>query len=143
MSNSAKSDEPDQLGRVGKIVIFAFVITVFGLMAGPFLLDGWREQQVLKHGADATATILQLEDTKDRANENPIVRLTVEVTPAAGEPYRASIVTPISVVDLKNYDVGGAIRVRYDPEDPSKVALVGPLLEAGAKAPSPAGEKAP
>ena len=93
---------------------------------GPFLVEGFRERAILKNGTDATATIIALRDTRDRVNENPVVELTVEVEAEGLKPYRAQIVTPLSAVELQSYPVGARVRVRYDPEDPSKVALVGP-----------------
>jgi hypothetical protein len=121
---------PPGMKRLGGILIAALFIGVVALMAGPTLMDAWAERQLLKNGTDATATILALEDTRDVVNENPVVRLTVEVAAEGREPWRADIVTPLSPVDLQNYRVGAQVRVRYDPADPSKVALVGPLLPA-------------
>ncbi|NVB36433.1 hypothetical protein G6O69_01225 [Pseudenhygromyxa sp. WMMC2535] len=129
---------PPGLKRLGLGILFAFVFGVFALLAGPFILDGWREYQILENGEDAVATLLVMRDTKDRANDNPIVAMTVEVHPEEGKPYRAQIVTPISMVALQNYRVGGQVRIRFDPKDPTQVALVGPIIERPEPAPAPA-----
>ncbi|MFO7561802.1 MAG: DUF3592 domain-containing protein [Enhygromyxa sp.] len=123
-------------------MVFLFVFGMFALIGGPFIVAGWREHQILKNGEDAVATIIALRDTGDRANENPIVALTVEVEPKDGKSYRAQIVTPISMVTLKSYDVGGKVRVRFDPADRSKVALVGPM-SSPPPAPEPTAPPAP
>jgi len=108
-------------------LVLAVVLGILALTVGPWAWKGWRELQVLKHGTDATAKLLKIEDTGDRYNDNPVVQLSVEVYPEGREPYRATIETALSAVDLKNYNVGEQIRVRYDPEDPKQVALVGPI----------------
>ncbi|KIG12360.1 hypothetical protein DB30_01551 [Enhygromyxa salina] len=121
-------------------VVLVVVLGLITLVAAPMLLPAWQEHQLLENGTDATAKILKIIDTRDKVNENPVVQLSVEVHPEGGEPYRAAIVTPLSAVDLKNYDVGGMVRVRFDPKDPKKVALVGPITPA--PQPKPAQPKA-
>ena len=138
---------PPGLKRAAFGLLLLFVFGMFAMIAGPFLLDGWREHQILENGEDAIATIIVMRDTKDRANENPIVAMTVEVQPDKGKAYRAQIVTPISIVDLQNYRVGNKVRVRFDPADRSKVALVGPIIDPATGAllgtPEPAAAPAP
>lgn len=123
--------EPVELPPGAKWLAIGMVLTVvLGLLAvtvGPWAYQGWREQQILEHGTEATAELLKIIDTGNRSNDNPVVQLSVEVHPEGRGPFRASIETVLSVVDLKNYEVGGQIRVRYDPEDPSQVVLVGPI----------------
>jgi hypothetical protein len=121
---------PPGFKRFMGLGLAVFVIGFFAVLAGPTLMDAWAERQLLKNGSDATATIVALQDTRDVVNEQPVVRLTVDVTVEGREPWRAEIVTPLSPVDLQNYRVGAQVRVRYNPEEPSKVALVGPLLPA-------------
>lgn len=107
-------------------VVLVLVLGLIALFAGPTLMLAWQEHQLLEQGSDATAEIIQVKDTRDRVNENPVVQLTVEVHAEGREPYRAAIVTPLSAVDLQHYRVGAQVYVRYDPADPRKVALVGP-----------------
>lgn len=136
-------EAPPGLKRVARFLLFAFVFGMFALIGGPFILEGWREHQLLQNGEQAIATVIVLKDTGDRANENPIVQMTVEVAPEGRSPYRAQLRTPISVVALQNYKAGGKVYVRYDPEDPKQVALVGPVLEPPAPAAPPAAAPAP
>jgi hypothetical protein len=121
---------PPGCRRTFHIAMVALVLGVAALIGGPTMLEAWRERQLLRHGTDALATVVMLEDTRDTVNDRPVVRLTVDVAPEGLEPYRAQIVTPLSPVDLQNYTIGAQIRVRYDPEDPRKLALVGPLPPA-------------
>jgi len=108
-------------------IILLVVVAIAAVAVGPLLMDAREERQLLETGTDATAEILSLKDTGDRINENPVVEIAVKVQPEGGEPYSATISTALSVVDLQNYRAGVKVRVRYDPSDPSKVALVGPM----------------
>jgi hypothetical protein len=117
-------------------IILVLVVALVAVAVGPLLMRERDQRQLLETGTDATAEIVSLEDTGDRMNENPIVQLDVMVHPEGGEPYKATIVTDLSVVDLQNYRVGVKVRVRYDDADPSKVALVGPLPAPASPPPS-------
>ena len=108
-------------------LVLAVVLGILALTIGPWAWKGWREHQILNNGTDATAKLLKIVDTGDRFNDNPVVQLSVEVQPEGRGPYRATIETALSAVDLKHYEVGEQIRVRYDPEDPKQVVLVGPI----------------
>jgi hypothetical protein len=116
-----------RLGKRTALLLVAFVLVFVGALAGPTLWAGWQERQLQKHGTDATATIVALQDTRDEVNDNSVIQLTIDVEAEGREPYRAQIVTPLTALDLQTYRVGTRVRVRYDPDDPSKVALVGPL----------------
>ena len=112
MTQTKKNTPPNQPNRKSLAgcclsLLFALVAGVLWVvMIGSTLVQGCEEHRVLKEGTDATATILALEDTRNRMNENPVVRLTVEVEAEGRAPYRAEIVTPLSPVDLQNYRVG-------------------------------------
>jgi hypothetical protein len=122
------ADEPTKkISKRTALLLVAFVLVFVGALAGPTLWAGWQERQLLRHGTEATATIIALQDTGDEVNADAVIQLTVEVEPEGRGPYRAQIVTPLSALDLQTHRVGTRVRVRYDPEDPSKVALVGPL----------------
>lgn len=127
MSSEQPAEQTVRLRKSTAVMLVLLFFVALGVGLGPMLVKGFREQAILKNGTDATATIIALRDTRDRVNENPVVELTVEVEAEGLKPYRAQIVTPLSAVDLQSYPVGARVRVRYDPEDPSKVALVGPL----------------
>lgn len=118
---------PPGLKRLAGILLALFVIGMFAMIGGPTVMQAWREHKLLEEGTDATATILTMQDTGDRFNENPVVRFEVSVEVEGRAPWEAEIITPISVVEIQNYRVGAKVHVRYDPAKPQLVALVGPL----------------
>lgn len=98
------------------------------LAAGCAIVDrvsGVSETRALqKTGVAAEATVQRLWDTGITVNQDPVIGLEVEVRPADGQPWRATIPKSlISRLDIPRFQPGQVIRVRYDPHDSSRVAL--------------------
>lgn len=92
---------------------------------------GFDEKAVKLNGTDGAATIKDIRDTGVTLNEMYIlVELVVEVEPATGSPYEATVRTTVSRVKLPT--IGSRVAVRYDPEAPTHVVLVGDAFTAPA-----------
>jgi hypothetical protein len=113
----------------GKNLIVVFILgaiaAIIGIAIGPGLYKDHQQKKVLASGVEAPATIVDIVDTGNRYNDNPEVRIILEVEPEGAEPYTAEQNTVMSPVDLVKFKPGQAVSVRYDPEDPSLVAIVG------------------
>jgi hypothetical protein len=120
---------PPGLKWIAILLVIAVVVGIIALTFGPTMLRDWRELQLKDHGTDATAVLVSIKDTGDRLNEDPVVQFTVEITSPddANKSWRATIETGMSAVELPKYKVGDQVRVRYDPEHPKHVALMGPF----------------
>lgn len=118
---------PPGLKWIAILFVIAIIAGILAITVGPMMLRDWRELRIKENGTDATAVLVRIKDTGDRHNEDPIVQLTVDVTPESGEPWRAAIVTALSAVELPKYKEGDTVRVRYDPEKPEHVVLIGPI----------------
>lgn len=110
----------------------AVIAGILGLTVGPMMVRDWRELQIEENGTDATATLLRIKDTGDRHNERPVVQFSVEIHPEGGEPYRTTITTTMSPVELPKYKEGDTVRVRFDPEHPDRAALMAPFNPSSA-----------
>ena len=77
-----------------------------------------------REGVPAQAEILSLDATGVKINDDPVIRLEVEVRPRDRPPYRATIKRLlISTLEIPQYQPGLVIAVRYDPKDPSRVSI--------------------
>jgi len=94
------------------VVIRKFVSKTFG-----------PDQKLLQEGLPAQATIIKIWDTGITLNDNPQVGMLLEVQPSSGEPFRVELKSIISRLALAQVQPGRVVPVRYDPQDPSKVAL--------------------
>ena len=98
------------------------------LTTGCALIDrmsGVAETKALQQtGVAAEATIVQIWDTGITVNDGPVIGMEVEVYPAEGEPWRATIPKSlISRLDVPRFQPGQIVKVRFDPMDRSRVAL--------------------
>jgi len=90
-------------------------------------------------GIAAQAEVLSLWDTCITLNQDPVIGLKVEVRPADRPPYEATIEkTLVSRLDTSRFQPGRVIPVRFDPQNPARVAV--DLYGEGPAAPAPATE---
>lgn len=108
---------------------------MLALAAGCAVIDratGESQARVLRQtGVPAWATILRIWDTGITLNDDPVIGMEVEVRPEEGESFRAVIPkSRISRIAIPQFQPGKEIAVRYDPRDPSQVALDDPPVRA-------------
>ena len=82
-----------------------------------------RDRALLATGEAAPAVILSAEDTGVTVNDSPRVRLTLEVRPAHAAPYRATATLLVGRLQVGMVAPGMPVRVKFDPADPSRVAV--------------------
>lgn len=79
-------------------------------------------------GEEAIATILEVEDLElvhsYHKEMKSVLRLKLEVTPKAGEPFQAEAQNTFMNAGLHKYTVGKTVTVKFNPQDKTQVALV-------------------
>jgi hypothetical protein len=123
MSESTAKPPADQTKLIARIIAVA-IIGMLAITLGPKLFHKVRDQRLMQTGTAAPGVITGLDETGDYVNREPEIEITVEVTPAEGEPFTAKTVKVLGPLDLKRYEVGAKVDVRYDP-DSHRIALVG------------------
>lgn len=108
---------------VGTVVLLTFLGVVFAITFGPPLVRYLRARKVLATGLPGTARIVEIVDTGSRYNNNPQVRIKLEVQPETGPSFSAELTTILSAVELQRIVPGATIKVRYDPDDRTRVAF--------------------
>ena len=81
------------------------------------------DQKLLETGVAAQAVILKIWDTGVTLNDNPQVGMLLEVQPQGQDPFRVEMKSIISRIAIGQIQPGRVVPVRYDPQNPSKVAL--------------------
>ncbi len=111
------------------LAVLWMVIGIIGLVSTllwfVFLRDMWRDRRVLKTGEPATARVLQMFETGITINDNPVVKLELEVTPQRGSTFVTMSKTLVSRLNPMMYGPGTVVSVKIDPQDP-KVVVVDP-----------------
>lgn len=119
------------------IVITVVVLLFVGLFVGRLVMNGMKNRAVLSHGESAQAVILKVWETGTVMNEvNPQIGMLLEVRPANRPVFQAEAKMFISMIQIPQFQPGAVVGVKYDPNDPRKVAVdsVGGSLDA---APAP------
>ena len=84
-------------------------------------------QNLAATGQQGEATILQLEDTGMRINDDPRVAVTLEVRIPGYPPYQVRKSVTIPIIRMSQVQVGSVVAVLADPTQPAnpdKVALL-------------------
>jgi hypothetical protein len=80
-------------------------------------------KKLLAEGEPARAKVLELHQTGMMINDNPQVRMVVDVTREGGVPYRAQIVSVIDFLAIPRVQPGCDLRVRVDRANPQNLAV--------------------
>ena len=79
--------------------------------------------EIRANGLPATATVIKIWETSVRVNHNPVVGFLLEVHAEGMQPYKAETKALISILMIPQIQPGAVLKVKYDPEDPRRVAL--------------------
>ena len=74
-------------------------------------------------GMDATAVVVAIEDTGAMINMNPVVKLTLKVTPAMGMPA-FDTVGEVAVSKIAIPRKGDSIKIKYNLADPKQFVVM-------------------
>src|SRR5690606_4100277 len=116
-------------GSIWIMVVVITVVTVGGSLFFVFRLLGGlpkaaaEEQRLLQSGAPATGQIVAVQQTGTYVNNQPQVVIVVMVQPPGGQPYQAQLTKIVSMFETTQYQIGAQVHVRYDPQNPSKIAI--------------------
>lgn len=80
--------------------------------------------ELRQRGEEAKAMILTAQDMNIRVEGGgSMFRMTLEVTPRVGEPFKAETQAAIGDSAREKYSIGRMVYVRYDPSNKAQVAL--------------------
>ena len=88
-----------------------------------------RAEDLMQKGTQGEATILSLQDTGMRINDNPRVQVELEIEVAMRPPYRLTKSVTIPLIRLSQIQVGSKVGVMVDLSDPTNPEKIGLLLK--------------
>lgn len=106
-------------GSIFAIIFIAIFGGVFWGVFRPMFMQG----KLLKTGVSARALIKQVSDTGVTVNNNPQIKLLLEVSPPMGAPYLVETKMIISRLQPGLYQPGMELAVKIDPNDKDKIAV--------------------
>jgi hypothetical protein len=119
------------IGIIIALVVLIVLVSVTAGIAIPLrsLKKNKKKAEVLKAtGHQGEATVLKLEDTGSRINDNPRVNLLLEVRIHGYPPYQVRKTVTIPTVRASQIQVGSVVTVLADPTQPTNPDKVGILL---------------
>jgi hypothetical protein len=101
---------------------FALVLS-FMLLAGCAHVFGRPNAHLLEDGAQAPATVKSIEQTGQFINDNPVCKITLNVTPKGSAPFVTSVEQVVLLTQLPQLQPGAVLTVRYDERDHAKAII--------------------
>ena len=83
-----------------------------------------RSARLARSGAEAEAVILSIERTGRYVNNEPQVKLLLQVRPQPGTSFVAEIKEVLTLMDLSRLRAGSILKVLYNPADVRELMLV-------------------
>ncbi len=112
-----KEKDLSQAVFLGGWVLAAVMIVA---MWGPQYLQDREEQRLMSEGIPTRAILTRVEDTGNRYNNTPELRVTLNVQPENGAPYEVTV----TEVAYPLWQLGTEVIVYVDPTNAQNVAFV-------------------
>lgn len=97
--------------------------TVFSILYLTIFAPMIRNRRILRIGEPGTARVLRMFETGVSVNNNPMVKLELEVTPQRGATYITMTRVIVSRLNPMMYGPGSVVSVKIDPNDPTQVVI--------------------
>lgn len=110
-----------------KVIIAVAMIVVFGGMGTVLYKLLWQPRfnmkRLQKVGIPATAKILELHETDITVNNNPQLKLLLELTSNSGHVYTTTCKTIVARQRPIHFEAGKEVKVKVDPNNEKNVIL--------------------
>jgi hypothetical protein len=112
-------------------VVFSLVIVAVSIAIPIYMIRNNRKRatELMAKGTQGEATILSLEDTGMRINDDPRVAMQLEIRMPYGMPYQVRKVATLPLIRLSQVQVGAVVQVMVDMSDPTNPDKIGLLLK--------------
>ena len=116
---------------VGISVVFSCVVTIaaIGIPIWYFQNQRKKAEALMATGKQGEATILSLQDTGMRINDNPRVKVLLEIRIPGYAPYQIEKTVTVPMIRLSQVQVGATVGIIADPTQPNNPDKVGLLLK--------------
>lgn len=113
-------------GDRGKETILIFIpimLFSFTMLGYFFLLSPYVDQKLLTQGEPALATIVSIKPTGTQVNDQPEVRLLLDVQPENGPTYQTEKKMVISTFYAHQFQPGAELKIKYDPRNRKRIVV--------------------
>jgi len=104
--------------------VFLLMYFVLSRTLFPILQIARINKRLSREGIEADAVLLNMEQTGLYVNNQPQVRLQVQVHPLTGRNFVTETREVLSFLDLTRIQIGCTLKVKYNPENIKEVMVV-------------------
>lgn len=104
----------------GMLVIFGGMFYLFYRL---FFKNMINTNRLQKTGLPGRATILEVRDTGVRINNNPQIKLMLEVKDSLGRKYNTQTRVVVSILNMHQFQPGMEVPVKIDPKNENNVVI--------------------
>lgn len=108
------------------IPMLALLVGIIGFFLGPVVVGHFRNQRIMANGTPALAEVIDLSDSGNRINHQPVANIRLTVQPPDGPPYQAVAQAVVSGINSPIFQPGRRLSVKVDPDRPDRVVILGP-----------------
>lgn len=80
-------------------------------------------REIRANGVPAMGTVIKIWETGAKVNDDPVVGFLLQIHAEGLETYQAETKALISILWIPQIQPGAVLPVKYDPKDPSRIAL--------------------
>ena len=106
-----------------KLIITVIVVILLIVVFGPKVMRNLSNSNIQEKGIRAQARVLEIKDTGNRRNKNPVVIIKLMVTDTTGREFPGEVEMAVSPVYINRYQPGNTVMVKYLPESPSSIVI--------------------
>ena len=102
----------------------ALSYVVLRLTLFPLLQINSMKKRLMREGVEAEAILLNMEQTGQFVNNQPQIKLQVQVHPTIGRNFVSEIREVLSMIDVSQLRIGSTLKVKYNPSNTKEVMVL-------------------
>lgn len=106
------------------VLALAILYAVFSRTVFPLVQIGKMKRRLLKEGVEADAVLLNMEQTGLYVNNQPQIKLQVQVHPVTGRNFVSEVREVLTLIDLSQLRIGSTLKVKYNPANTREVMVL-------------------
>jgi len=106
------------------LLLFSPAMFILAIVFTTMAVKARGRRHLLLFGQPAPGTVQHMTTTTGRVGMMPVMKITLQVTPAQGAPFTATVKQVVSPANAYLFEPGRQVLVRYDPGNHARVALV-------------------
>jgi hypothetical protein len=106
------------------IAVIAVLYFVLSRTLFPLLQISKMKRRLMSEGVEAPAVLLNMEQTGLYVNNQPQIKLQVQVQPLTGRNFVSEVREVLTLVDLSQLHIGSTLRVKYNPVNTREVMVL-------------------